>query len=121
VTFRFANVGGRSALVDSAGHWFDVLRVSDSVISADPMATWLQLDELHRVSGTIDDAESDGNLSNADVRPPIPSPRSVFAVGLNYQSHADEANVKLPNAPLIYEVPQLPHRSQRPRHSWRRH
>jgi 2,4-diketo-3-deoxy-L-fuconate hydrolase len=95
-------VGGRSALVDSAGRWFDASRVSDGVISADPMATWLQLDELHRVSGTIDDAESDGNLSNADVRPPIPSPRSVFAVGLNYQSHADEANMKLPNAPLIF-------------------
>jgi 2-keto-4-pentenoate hydratase/2-oxohepta-3-ene-1,7-dioic acid hydratase in catechol pathway len=102
MTFRFANVGGRSALVDSAGHWFDASRVSDGVISADPMAAWLQPEVLHRVGGTIDNAESDGNLDDADVRPPIPSPRCVFAVGLNYQSHADEANMKVPNAPLIF-------------------
>jgi 2,4-diketo-3-deoxy-L-fuconate hydrolase len=102
VTFRFANVAGRSALVDSAGRWFDGSRVSDGAISADPMAAWLQVEVLHRVSGTIDNTEADGKLSDADVRPPIPSPRSVFAVGLNYQSHADESKMKVPNAPLIF-------------------
>jgi 2-keto-4-pentenoate hydratase/2-oxohepta-3-ene-1,7-dioic acid hydratase in catechol pathway len=48
------------------------------------------------------DAVPDGNISDASVRPPIPSPRSVFAVGLNYRSHADESKMKLPDAPLIF-------------------
>jgi 2-keto-4-pentenoate hydratase/2-oxohepta-3-ene-1,7-dioic acid hydratase in catechol pathway len=102
LTFRFANVEGRSALVDSDGRWFDASKVSGGVISADPMGAWLQLDELHRAAGAIPQAMPDGNISDADLRPPIPSPRSVFAVGLNYQSHADEAKMKLPNAPLIF-------------------
>jgi len=102
VTFRFANVEGRSALVDSDGRWFDASRVSGGVISADPMGAWLQLDELHRADSAIAKAVPDGNLTDADVRPPIPSPRSVFAVGLNYRSHADESKMKVPDAPLIF-------------------
>jgi 2-keto-4-pentenoate hydratase/2-oxohepta-3-ene-1,7-dioic acid hydratase in catechol pathway len=102
MTFRFANVEGHSALVDSDGRWFDASRLSHGIISADPMSGWLQQDELHRTSATIPDAAPDGNISDANVRPPIPSPRSVFAVGLNYRSHADEANMKLPEAPLVF-------------------
>src|SRR6202035_5586772 len=63
---------------------------------------WRQLDELHRAAGAITDASPDGNLSDADVRAPIPSPQSVYAVGLNYRSHADESNMKVPNSPLIF-------------------
>ena len=93
MTFRFANVQGRSALVDADGRWFDASRLSQGVISADPMSGWLQQDELHRTSATISDAVPDGAMSDADVRPPIPSPRSIFAVGLNYRSHADESGM----------------------------
>jgi 2-keto-4-pentenoate hydratase/2-oxohepta-3-ene-1,7-dioic acid hydratase in catechol pathway len=102
MTFRFANVEGRSALVDSGGRWFDASRLSGGVISADPMGAWLQLDELHRISGSIPDAAPDGIINDADVRPPVRSPRSVFAVGLNYRSHADESKMKLPEVPLIF-------------------
>jgi 2-keto-4-pentenoate hydratase/2-oxohepta-3-ene-1,7-dioic acid hydratase in catechol pathway len=102
VTFRFANVEGRSALVDSDGRWFDGSRVSRGAISADPMGAWLQLDELHRVARAIPEAVPDGSIGDADVRPPIPSPRSVFAVGLNYRSHAHESRMKLPDAPLVF-------------------
>jgi hypothetical protein len=38
VTFRFANVEGRSALVDPDGRWFEASRVSAGVINPDPMA-----------------------------------------------------------------------------------
>lgn len=100
--FRFANVEGRSALVDADGRWFDASRLSGGVISEDPMGAWLQLDELHLAAAAISDAAPDGYLSDAGVRPPISSPRSVFAVGLNYQSHADETKMTVPNAPLIF-------------------
>lgn len=89
MTFRYANVGGRSALVDADGRWFDASRVSGGAISADPMAAWLQIDELRRAARTITDTVPDRDLGGADLRPPIPSPSSVFAVGLNYRSHAD--------------------------------
>jgi 2,4-didehydro-3-deoxy-L-rhamnonate hydrolase len=102
LTFRFANVDGRSALVDSDGRWFDASRVSGGVISADPMGAWRRLDELHEAAGAIREAVPDGNIRDAGVRPPIPSPRSVFAVGLNYRSHVDESKMKVPDAPLIF-------------------
>jgi 2-keto-4-pentenoate hydratase/2-oxohepta-3-ene-1,7-dioic acid hydratase in catechol pathway len=102
VTFRFANVDGRSTLVDSAGHWFDASKLSGGVVSADPMAAWLQIEGLHRANVAIADAVPDGKFDDADVRPPIPSPRNVFAVGLNYRSHAAESNLKLPDSPLIF-------------------
>jgi len=66
------------------------------------MDAWRQLDDLHGAAGAIAEEAPDGNLSDADVRPPIPSPRSVFAVGLNYRSHADESNMKVPDSPLIF-------------------
>jgi 2,4-diketo-3-deoxy-L-fuconate hydrolase len=102
LTFRFANVEGRAALVDPDGRWYNASRVSGGVLSDNPMEAWLQLDELHLAALAIPDAAPDGTIADAVVGPPIPSPRSVFAVGLNYQSHADEANMKVPNAPLIF-------------------
>jgi 2-keto-4-pentenoate hydratase/2-oxohepta-3-ene-1,7-dioic acid hydratase in catechol pathway len=66
------------------------------------MAAWLQIAELHRVAATIGAGAPDGTMSEADIRPPIPSPRSVFAVGLNYRSHAQESGMEVPSTPLIF-------------------
>jgi 2-keto-4-pentenoate hydratase/2-oxohepta-3-ene-1,7-dioic acid hydratase in catechol pathway len=95
-------VDGRSALVDSDGRWFDASRVTAGAIPVDPMDAWRRLDELHGAAGALTGASPGGNLSDAEVRPPIPSPRSVFAVGLNYRSHADESKMKVPDSPLIF-------------------
>jgi 2-keto-4-pentenoate hydratase/2-oxohepta-3-ene-1,7-dioic acid hydratase in catechol pathway len=102
MTFRFANVDGRSALVDSDGRWFDASRVSRGSIPADPMGAWAQLDDLHRVADSIGEAEPEGTIGDVALRPPIPSPRSVFAVGLNYRAHADESTLKVPEVPLVF-------------------
>ena len=102
MTFRFANVEGRSALVDSDGRWFDASRVSGGVVHHDPMEAWLHLDELHLAASAIGTSQPDGHVSDADLRPPIPAPRSVFAVGLNYRYHAEESNMDLPKTPLIF-------------------
>jgi 2,4-diketo-3-deoxy-L-fuconate hydrolase len=102
VTFRFANVEGRSALVDADGRWFDASRMSRGTVSADPMGAWAQLDELHRAAGKISEAVPDGVIGDADLGPPIPSPRSIFGVGLNYRAHADEASMSLPEVPLVF-------------------
>lgn len=102
MSFRFANIEGRAALVDIYGGWFDAERISGGVISADPMQAWLQLDDLHLAATKIAEARPDGDISVAGVGPPIPAPRSVFAVGLNYQAHAEEGKMKVPDVPLIF-------------------
>ena len=102
MTFRFANIEGRAALVDFDGRWFDAERISSGIVSADPMEAWLRLDNLHLAASKIKESRPDGDISVAVVGPPIPSPRCVFAVGLNYQAHADEGNMKVPDVPLIF-------------------
>lgn len=102
MTFRFANVSGRSALVDAERRWFDASSVSRGAVSADPMEAWRQLGEVHLAARELTTAVPDGILDEADVRPPIPSPRSVFAVGLNYRSHAEESAMTPPPTPLVF-------------------
>jgi 2,4-didehydro-3-deoxy-L-rhamnonate hydrolase len=102
VTFRFANVEGRAALVDSGGSWFDASRVSGGVVPSEPMDAWLQLADLHRIAGALATDQPDGRVADADLRPPIPTPRCVFAVGVNYRSHAEEGDMELPKSPLIF-------------------
>lgn len=38
----------------------------------------------------------------ADLGAPVPEPRQIFAVGLNYADHAAESNVPVPEYPLIF-------------------
>jgi len=102
VTFRLANVEGRSAFVDAEGCWFDASRVSGGIVQNDPMEAWLHLDDLHHMASALATQEPDGHVSDADLRPPIPAPGSVFAVGLNYRSHAEEADMELPKTPLVF-------------------
>jgi 2-keto-4-pentenoate hydratase/2-oxohepta-3-ene-1,7-dioic acid hydratase in catechol pathway len=102
LSFRFANIEGRAALIDPDDQWFDASRISRGSISADPMDAWLQLDELHRVAGTISEAVPDGRIGDVTIRMPIPSPRSVFAVGLNYRSHVDESAMEVSKVPVVF-------------------
>lgn len=102
MSFRFANIAGRAALVDDAGYWFDAHRVSSGVVAPDPMEAWRQQDELHHASSALGSATPDGELDRAELRAPIPAPRSVFAVGLNYGAHAAEAKMAVPESPLVF-------------------
>ena len=123
MTFRFANVAGRSALVDADGAL--VRRVEGELAAPSPPIRWTRGDSstnctVRRAASA--DAAPDGHFSDADVRPPIPSPRSVFAVGLNYRSHADESNMDVPpTAAHLHQVPELSRRPQGPRGPRRKH
>jgi 2,4-diketo-3-deoxy-L-fuconate hydrolase len=100
--FRMANVSGRTALVDADGSWYDAEEVSAGAVSTDPMRAWLQLDELHRATAALADHAPDGRLEGTSVRPPLPAPRSVFAVGLNYRSHAEETGRDPSSVPIVF-------------------
>ncbi len=99
--FRFANVAGRSSLVDDAGDFYDLERMTGGDISADPEAALADLDALSAAQSRLDDMTPFGTLDGADIRPPV-TPRNVFAVGLNYADHVAESNMELPTAPLVF-------------------
>jgi 2,4-didehydro-3-deoxy-L-rhamnonate hydrolase len=100
--FRIANANGRAALV-VGDQYFDLERLSDGLIGPDPMDAVRRSSELHAWQLRAEDgATPDGLLADADLRPPVPNPRSSFAVGLNYRNHAAEAGMELPAAPLVF-------------------
>src|SRR4249919_1772953 len=41
-------------------------------------------------------------LVEADLRNPVPAPRQVFAIGLNYRSHAEESGMTVPDVPATF-------------------
>src|SRR4051812_27737813 len=41
-------------------------------------------------------------LADVTLQAPVPHPRAIFGVGLNYREHARETGMELPEAPLIF-------------------
>ncbi len=99
--FRFANVAGRSSLVDDAGDFYDLERMTDGAVPADPEAALDDLVALAVAQARLDDMTPFGTLDGADIRPPV-TPRNVFAIGLNYADHVAEANMEVPTVPLVF-------------------
>jgi len=106
MTFRLANLGGRATLVDTTGGCHDLERVGAGRLTSDPMAAIRRPADLAALSASLDPATAECSLEEAlakgVVGPPVPNPRSVFAVGLNYRSHAAESGMELPATPLIF-------------------
>ena len=100
--FRFANVAGRSALVDADDAWYDLERLTDGAVPADPMAALADAALLHRAAADLDRAEPDGNLADAALGAPVPAPTNAFGIGLNYRPHAEESSMDLPEKPLVF-------------------
>ncbi len=99
--FRLLNVQGRAALGDDEG-WYDLARLSGDPALGDPMAAVSRSDELHTLADRLSSATPDGALGDAVLGPCIPRPPKVFAIGLNFRSHAAESGVEPPPAPLTF-------------------
>ncbi len=96
---KLANVDGRAALV-LGDQIADVATASDGRFGPDPMALYDQWDEFHDFATTI--TAPTGSLVEAALRNPVPRPRQVFAIGLNYRSHAAETGAVLPEVPAVF-------------------
>jgi 2-keto-4-pentenoate hydratase/2-oxohepta-3-ene-1,7-dioic acid hydratase in catechol pathway len=53
-------------------------------------------------AGGIGDGDRTGPLDPARLRCPVPRPRQVFAIGLNYRSHAEESGMAIPAVPATF-------------------
>jgi len=100
--YRLANVADRAVLVDEAGDWHDLASVSGDERLADPLVALGDPAALHAAAAGLGSATSGGAAVPELLGPPVPRPRQVFAVGLNYRSHAEESGVDVPPTPLIF-------------------
>ena len=99
--FRLLNVHGRAAL-ERDGHWYDLAALSDDDTLADPSAAIARTAELHDLHARARHESPSGALDDTALYAPVPTPRQVFGIGLNYRDHAGESGMDLPPAPLTF-------------------
>lgn len=99
--FRLVNIAGRAAL-DVDGRWFDLAQVSGDEALSDPMVAIARSSELHALSTRCTPEQAGGAVADAELQAPVPRPRQVFAIGLNYADHAAESGMAMPPAPLTF-------------------
>tara|TARA_B100000902_G_C27056011_1_gene786631 strand:- start:25 stop:867 length:843 start_codon:yes stop_codon:yes gene_type:complete len=101
MAFTFANVNGKSALI-SDGSFFDLEAISDGAVSADPMEALTEPETLHTLSADLESFAASGMVDDVVLGAPVPRPANSFGIGLNYQTHVDEAAMDTPEVPMVF-------------------
>lgn len=97
---RIANLRGRAVLLSADGA-LDIETASGSLFSSDPQALYERFAEFTAWAATASGSAA-ASYDVADLGAPVPAPRQVFAIGLNYRDHAAESNFAVPAAPVVF-------------------
>ena len=97
---RLANIDGRLTTFLDGGA-VDVERASTGTFGPDPQAVFERWDELV-AWGVGVGASGGGDFDPAKLDAPVPRPRQVFAIGLNYRAHAAEGAFSAPDEPTVF-------------------
>ncbi|RFA08850.1 fumarylacetoacetate hydrolase [Subtercola boreus] len=97
---RIANLSGRLVIVEG-DHALDVERASSGAFSSDPQGVYARWEEFVGWA-TSQDASSGEPFEASALGAAIPRPAQVFAIGLNYASHADESGFEAPKDPVVF-------------------
>jgi 2-keto-4-pentenoate hydratase/2-oxohepta-3-ene-1,7-dioic acid hydratase in catechol pathway len=101
---RLANLGGRASLLVENGA-VDVASASGQQLPSDPMQVlerWDDLRDLATAVATDAGAHEVVPYDARRLRAPVPRPRQVFAIALNYRPHVREAGYTDPTTPLLF-------------------
>lgn len=96
---KLANHDGRLALVLDDGV-ADVATMSGGRFGPDPMSAFDDWAAFADWAAGVDDAT--GQLDESRLGCPVPRPRQVFAIGLNYRSHAEESGMAVSEVPATF-------------------
>jgi len=110
MSYRLSSLeSGRAVLVDD-GHltggsarWWDLGGMTGELL-ADPMVAVAEPERLHDLCGAggVPYGDPDGTVSLSELGPPVPQPRQIFAVGLNYRDHVDEMDRESVGEPVVF-------------------
>ena len=96
---KLANSNDRAVLV-LGDEITDIVEASGSRFGPDPMS--LYADWAAFVDFAAGVTAGTAPLVESDLRCPVPTPRQVFAIGLNYRSHAEESGMSVPEVPATF-------------------
>lgn len=96
---KLANIDGRAALVvgDDVA---DIGTISEGRFGPDLMTLYDDWRAFTEFAATV--STTTGPLAETDLRNPVPAPRQVFAIGLNYRAHAEESGAGVPDVPATF-------------------
>jgi 2-keto-4-pentenoate hydratase/2-oxohepta-3-ene-1,7-dioic acid hydratase in catechol pathway len=97
---RIANIEGRLALVTPEETAMDVALASDGRFGPDPMSAYEDWEAF--VEWAVSAEGEAGAFEPAELGPPVPRPQQVFAIGVNYREHADEAGYPPDSLPVTF-------------------
>ena len=96
---RVANADGRAVLIYGDGI-VDIAAASGGSLPADPQLVYSHWDDVRALAVRVQSA--DGPLDVRVLQAPVPRPRQVFGIGMNYAAHAAEAGVESPTFPPTF-------------------
>jgi 2-keto-4-pentenoate hydratase/2-oxohepta-3-ene-1,7-dioic acid hydratase in catechol pathway len=102
---RLANLGGRAMVVVPGGddRGVDIAEVSGGKFGPDVQGLYEGWDALRAFVSDFDlSTMTPAQFDPAELREPVPAPRQVFGIGLNYRSHAAESGMDVPTVPATF-------------------
>jgi len=96
---RVASAGGRAVLICGDGV-VDVAAASGGALPADPQLLFEHWDAVRALAERA--PEPDARVDLRVLQAPVPRPRQVFAIGMNYAAHAAEAGLDAPTFPPTF-------------------
>src|SRR3954454_24338368 len=97
---KLANVGGRAAVLVAEGA-IDVERASDGRFGPHVPPLYDDWGEFRELAVGLDPSLAEP-YEESSIGAPVPSPRQVFAIGLNYRAHAEESGMAIPEVPATF-------------------
>jgi 2-keto-4-pentenoate hydratase/2-oxohepta-3-ene-1,7-dioic acid hydratase in catechol pathway len=97
---RIANLNDRLVLVTTGPAVVDVERASGGRFGPDPQAIYDEWDAFTSWARSADLSRAT-RFAVAELGAPVPRPRQLLAIGLNYGEHARESGFRVPDAPTV--------------------
>lgn len=97
---KTANLRGRLVLVREGETALDVAEASGGRFGPDPMTCFAQWTAFH--DWAADASGPTIPIDRTELGPPVPRPAQVFAIGVNYREHAEEAGYPPESLPVTF-------------------
>ncbi|OKJ49501.1 fumarylacetoacetate hydrolase [Streptomyces sp. CB02009] len=98
---RMANLDGRLVVLRGGGA-VDVEEASGGAFASDPQAVFDRWPEFLAWADSSDPEDEGKPYDERSLGAPVPRPRQIFAIGLNYHDHVAESGLKPPEHPSVF-------------------
>ncbi|MEV8631347.1 fumarylacetoacetate hydrolase family protein [Streptosporangium sp. NPDC051023] len=99
---RIGNVGGRALLITGDNAGIDIATVSGGAFGPSMQTLYDRWADFRAWAARAPLDAQVRHFTAEEIDAPAPSPRQVFAIGLNYADHAGESGVVVPEEPAVF-------------------